>query len=417
MAKAEQDRRKPILLSVAAVVVFVGLYYAVRLFGHSAVEVRVAHVSHQDLLSTESTNGKVEPVDGAAFQAHAPGPGIVAKVYVDVNQKVQAGTLLVSLRDADAKARLSGAQSSLAAAEAGLADIQGGGSAEELTRFRQDVSAAQLERDHAASDLAAVQALQAKGAASAAEVAQKQQRLQNASATLDNAKSHIGGARYSSRDVANSNARVADAKAAIAAAQSGLSATDIRSPIAGTVYSIPISPFDFVRDGDDLMDVADLNRIQVRAYFDEPEIGKLTPGQPVKIVWDAKRDQTWHGHISRAPTTVIPYGTRSVGEALISVDDAKGDLPPNSNVTVTVTTSARNNVLSVPREALHTEGISDFVYRIVNGHLERTPVRVGILSSTDVEILSGLKDGDDVVLNATAPGQDLTDGLAVKRVP
>jgi HlyD family secretion protein len=417
MAKAEQNRSKPILLSVAAVIVLIGLYFAVRVFGHSAVEVRVAHVSHQDLLSTVSTNGKVEPVDGAAFQAHAPGPGIVARVFVDVNQKVQPGTLLISLRDADAKARLAGAQSNLAAAESGLADIQGGGSTEELTRFRQDVSAAQLERDHAASDLAAVQALQAKGAASAAEVAQKQQRLQNATASLDNAKSHLGVPRYSSRDLANSNARVADAKAAIAAAQSGLSAIDIRSPIAGTVYSIPISPYDFVRDGDDLMDVADLNRIQIRAYFDEPEIGKLTPGQPVKIVWDAKRDMTWHGHISRAPTTVIPYGTRSVGEALITVDDAHGDLPPNSNVTVTVTTSARNNVLSVPREALHTEGVSDFVYRIVNGHLERTPVQAGILSLTDVEILSGLKDGDDVVLNATAPGQDLTDGLAVRQVP
>ncbi len=415
MAKAEQNRSKPILLSVAAIILLAGLYFAVRVFGHSAVEVRISRVSHQDLLSTVSTNGKVEPVDGAAFQAHAPGPGIVAKVYVDVNQKVQPGTLLVSLRDSDAKARLAGAESSLAAAETGLADLQGGGSTEELTRFRQDVASAQLERDHAASDLAAVQALQAKGAASAAEVAQKQQRLQNATASLDNAKSRLG-VRYSPRDIANQNARVADARAAIAAAQSGLAAIDIHSPIAGTVYSIPISPYDFVRDGDDLMDVADLNRIQIRAYFDEPEIGKLTPGQPVKIVWDAKRDQTWHGHISRSPTTVIPYGTRSVGEALITVDDAHGDLPPNSNVTVTVTTSARNNALSVPREALHTEGVSDFVYRIVDGKLQRTPVQVGILSSTDVEILSGLKDGDAVVLNATAPGQDLTDGLAVRQV-
>src|SRR5205085_1296678 len=83
-------------------------------------------------------------------------------------------------------------------------------------------------------------------------------------------------------------------------------------------------------------EVADLNRIQVRAYFDEPEIGRLAVGQSVKIVWDAKPNQTWHGHISRAPSTVITYGTRNVGECIITVDDARGDLLPNTNVTVTV---------------------------------------------------------------------------------
>ena len=417
MAKAEQNRSKPIILSVVGLVVLVAIIYAVRVFGHSAVEVRVAHVSHQDLLSTVSTNGKVEPVDGAAFQAHAPGPGIVAKVYVDVNQKVQPGTLLVSLRDADAKARLS---------RCAIQPRCRG------SRTRRHPGRRLTPKNSSASSRTSLQPSWNETTPPqtsppcrpcrprAQPPPLKSRRSSSASRTLPPpwpTRSRISAARYSPRDIANSNARVADAKAAIAAAQSGLSAIDIRSPIAGTVYSIPISPYDFVRDGDDLMDVADLNRIQMRAYFDEPEIGKLTPGQPVKIVWDAKRDQTWHGHISRAPTTVIPYGTRSVGEALISVDDAKGDLPPNSNVTVTVTTSARNNVLSVPREALHTEGVSDFVYRIVNGHLERTPVQAGILSSTDVEILSGLKDGDDVVLNATAPGQDLTDGLAVRRAP
>ena len=124
------------------------------------------------------------------------------------------------------------------------------------------------------------------------------------------------------------------------------------------------------------IDVADLNKIQVHAYFDEPEIGKLAVGQAVKIAWDAKPTQIWHGHISLAPTTVITYGTRNVGECIITVDDARGDLLPNTNVVVTVTTSQRFNALSIPREALHTDG-GDFVYRVVNGKLVRTPVQVG----------------------------------------
>jgi HlyD family secretion protein len=398
MAKPEQKRTKPVLLTITGLILLAAIAYAIHRSTHEPVAVRVAIAIHRDLLSTVSTNGKVEPVDGAEFQAHAPGPGIVAKIYVEVGQHVEPGTLLISMRDSDARARLAGAEAQLAGAKVGYDVIANNGSPEDQQRFKQDIAAAQVDQQHAAADLATTQALQQKGAASEAEVAQKQQRLQTANIALQNAKAHVSG-RFFPSDLSNQTARIADARAAVAAAQSGLAANDIRSPISGTVYSIPVSAYDFVRDGDDLMDIADLNRIQVRAYFDEPEIGKLAPGQPVKIVWDAKRDMTWHGHILRAPTTVIPYGTRSVGEALIAV-----------------TTSALNNVLSVPREALHTEGMSDFVYRIVNGKLTETPVKVGVVSITEVEILSGLKNNDVVVLGPTEPSQDLSNGLAVRQV-
>jgi hypothetical protein len=92
--------------------------------------------------------------------------------------------------------------------------------------------------------------------------------------------------------------------------------------------------------------------MRVTAYFDEPDIGNLANGQPVTITWEAKPGVTWHGHISQAPTTVISYLTRFVGECFITVDDAGGDLKPNANVNVTVTTAQHSHVLSVPREAL-----------------------------------------------------------------
>ena len=64
----------------------------------------------------------------------------------------------------------------------------------------------------------------------------------------------------------------------------GYSNVDIHAPFAGTVYAVPVAEYDFVKDGDDLVDVADLTQLQVHAYFDEPEVGKLAVGQPVKIV-------------------------------------------------------------------------------------------------------------------------------------
>jgi HlyD family secretion protein len=123
----------------------------------------------------------------------------------------------------------------------------------------------------------------------------------------------------------------------------------------------------------------------------------------------------WHGHISIAPTTVITYGTRNVGECIITVDDARGDLLPNTNVIVTVTTAQRFNALSVPREALHTDG-GDFVYRVVNGRLVRTPVQVGTATNlTRAEITGGLTEKDTVVLSAVN-NRELSNGLPVKVV-
>jgi HlyD family secretion protein len=363
-------------------------------------------------LSTVSTNGRVEPIE--VFQAHAPSPGVVAKIYVDVGQKVKKNELLIKMDDADVASRLATAHASLSSAEATAHDVAQGGSQEERITLEGDLNRAQLQKQQAEKDLAALKQLQQKGAASAGEVAAAEQRLDAANTTLENVRLRQKD-RYSATDRSKVQAQLNDAHAAVAAAESSYAGANIRSPLAGTVYSIPVSQYDFVTAGEDLMDVADLNRIQVRAYFDEPEIGKLSVGQAVKIIWDAKPNQTWHGHISRAPSTVITYGTRNVGECIITVDDAQGDLLPNTNVTVTVTTSQRFNVLSVPREALHTEGASDFVYRIVQGKLVRTPVKIGAFNLTRVEIMNGLTEKDTVALNATS-NRDLSNGLAVKIV-
>lgn len=412
MPTIETRRLNPIALTGVVLAVVALAILGIRMFTREIVGIRAAAATHQNLLSTVSTNGRVEPIE--YFQAHAPAPGVVAKIYVEVGQKVKKGDLLIKMDDADAASRLATAHASLSSAEATANDVAQGGSQEERIALAGDLNRAQMQKDQAEKDLAALKQLQQKGAASTGEVASAEQRLQAASTTLANVQRRQTD-RYSSTDRNKVQAQLNDARAAVAAAQNSYANANIRTPLAGTVYSIPVSQYDFVPAGEDLMDVADLNRIQVRAYFDEPEIGKLAVGQAVKIVWDAKPNQTWHGHISRAPSTVITYGTRNVGECIITVDDAQGDLLPNTNVTVTVTTSQRFNVLSVPREALHTEGASDFVYRVVQGKLVRTPVQIGAFNLTRVEIMGGLTEKDIVALNATS-NRDLSNGLAVKIV-
>jgi HlyD family secretion protein len=413
MANAGQSRGTTILLWLSGIVVICLVIFAVRSLTREQVEVRVVPVTYQTLSSTVSTNGKVEPVD--EFQVHAPFAGSIKQIYVHVGQHVTKGTLLVRMDDADARSRIANTTAGLANDEIIARDLQSGGSVEDLNRFKSDITSAQLEQRSAARDLETKKKLLSEGAASPAEVTDAQRRLDSDNLILQNAL-HRTATRYNAGDVQNAQVRVADAKAALASAENNLNNIDQRSPINGTVYNIPVNQYDFVQFGEDILDVADLKHLQVRAYFDEPEIGKLAAGQPVKIVWDAKPDEVWHGHISLAPTTIFAYNTRSVGICLIAIDDPTPDLIPNTNVTVTVTEAERQHVLSIPREALHTDGTLNYVYRIVNGSLVQTPVVPGVINLTNVEIVSGLTANDMVVLGAKSSLTELSNGLQVKQV-
>ncbi len=395
---------------VVLVAICLGGYILFRM-GHGKVTVTVAEVERHEITSTVSTNGKVEPIED--FQAHAPFPGVVTHLYVHLNQHVSAGEELVQMDDADARRQLATAQANLLSAQASLKSMEAGGTQEELNTTSSDLSSARLQEQNAAQSLSALEKLQAKGAASASEVAAAKQRLADDQLKVEQLQTRKSD-RYSGTDLSTQRAQVSQAQAAVVAAQIALTNIDQRAPFAGTVYAVPVSQYDFVQAGESLLDVADLTRLQVRAYFDEPEIGKLAVGQPVKIVWDAKPGRSWHGHILEAPTTIISYGTRNVGECLISVDDAKGDLLPNTNVTVTVTTLNRSDVLSLPREALHTDGTNNYVFRVVNDKLVKTPIQVGsAVTLTRFEVAGGLKQGDLVALGALNEAE-LTNGLAVK---
>jgi HlyD family secretion protein len=222
--------------------------------------------------------------------------------------------------------------------------------------------------------------------------------------------------RFDAEDLTHARALVTEAEAQVQAAREALANANVRAPFAGTVYSLSASLTEYVQQGDRLLQMADLSKMDVVAYFDEPDIGKLHVGQPVTITWVAKPDSTWHGHISRLPATVVTYTTRNVGETYCTIDDANDELLPNTNVSVTVTTADVPDALYVPREALHTEGGLSYVYRVVHGKLKRTRVTVGTLNLTQIQITSGL-DAGDVVALASTTAQPLVDGVQVDLVP
>jgi HlyD family secretion protein len=187
----------------------------------------------------------------------------------------------------------------------------------------------------------------------------------------------------------------------------------ISAPIAGTVYTLDAAPAQFAEAGKLLLQMADLHHERVRAYVDEPDLGRLAIGQKVKIHWDAKPARDWHGHISRLPATVVTYTTRNVGEVLVDFDDDSDGLLPDTNVTVTVIISSEDNVLAVPVEAIHEQSGRYFVYKVVGDELKRTPVTIGTRNMTQAPVVSGLSEGDWVA-TGTLNGQSLQEDIPIR---
>jgi HlyD family secretion protein len=374
--------------------------------------VRAVQAIHQSLASTVSTNGRVEPEMN--YEMHCPLATTVKAVYVQPGDQVPAGKLLMVLDDVQARARLAAAESGVKAAEAAVEAATHNGSQQERQMSSADIARSELERDQARHDLDALTKLSATGAASQSEVAAARQRLETAQANL-HAFNESAHSRYSPAEVGRAQASLAEAEANLAAAQQIVTQTSVRAPVAGTVYSVNAGQTEFAEDGKLLLQLADLTHERVRAYFDEPDIGKLAVGQSVQIKWDAKQGKQWQGHIVRTPVTVITYGTRNVGEVLVGVDNADGDLLPDTNVTVTVTTSNEPDALIVPREALHSESGKPYVYKVVGDGLRRTPVTTGTINLTQAAIASGLQQGDWVA-TGTTNGQPLQEGIPIKVV-
>lgn len=376
----------------------------------NGVPVRAEKAVRENIVNTISTNGKIEPVDN--FEAHAPAPTTVKRVFVREGDHVKAGQKILQLDDANARAEAARALARLKAAEADLAALKTGGTHEEVLNREADLVKARAERDSAQRNLQAMKQLEQRGAASPAELQEAENRYQKAQADVTALEQKKSG-RYSRPEVAKVQAEAAEARAAYEAAQSLLRDANVAAPRGGVVYSLPVKQGAYVNAGDLLAQLGDLKRIQVRAFVDEPEIGKLAGDQPVTITWDALPGRTWTGTLTRVPSTVTMRGTRNVGEITVEVDNSDLKLLPNTNVSVLVTTARRENVVTVPREAIHQENGKHFVYEIVKGELKRRDVETSVSSLTRIEVTKGLGEGASVALGSST-GQALKDGMEVK---
>lgn len=397
-----------VLAAIAIAVIVLAAFMSRR----REIPVRAAKAERQTITATIQTNGKIEPLDN--FEAHSPAATTVKRVLVHEGEQVKSGQLLLELDDAGFRAQAARAEAQIRAADADLSAVRSGGTREEVLTNESQLAAARTELDAAQRNLQAMQSLQQRGAASAGEVADAQNRLKAAQGQVTLLQEKLKS-RYSGPEIAKVQAQTNDAKAAYAAAVESLKQTNIRAPHAGRVYSLPVRPGEFVTAGQLLVQVADLSQVQLRAFVDEPDIGKLDPGQAVRVTWDALPGRTWEGKVTQVPTTVITLGTRNVGQFTCTVENPEQKLLPNVNVNVTIVTARHDNALTVPREAIHQDDGKRFVFQIVDGELKRRDVQTALANLTRMEITQGLTDGSVVALNADTQ-QTLKPGMSVRVV-
>jgi HlyD family secretion protein len=400
-------------LLVAGVLAFV----LIELSGRKPVaKISAVTPMRENLISSISSNGKVEPIEPFVMRAQLD--TFVEKVHAKEGQPVRKGQLLLELNVKDATAQLSEAQAKLLRAQDDLRAARTGGRADEAARAAGDLAKMQAERDRLQKNHDALARLIAQQAATQEELSANDLALMKAQAEVTRlaaVKQEFN--RGVNLDANRAALQVQQAQNEVAALEDKTRNGRITAPADGTLYSLPVKAGDYVKLGELLAEMADLHKIRVRAFIDEPELGSLEPNEPVKITWDALPNRTWVGKTEIIPKQVVARGARSVGELLCAVNNDKLELLPNTNVNVRINSRERLGVLTVPRGAVEAQGGRRYVFVVKEKQLgvgkstlEKREIHVGIADATSYEVISGLQEGEMVAL----PGDvDLRDGMDV----
>lgn len=405
-----------IFLVLAAVVAIV----LVRLTGRQPVaKISAVTPVRENLVSSISSNGKVEPI--APFVVRAQLDTFVEKISVLEGQAVKKGQLLLELDVKDATAQLAEARSKLLRAEDDLRAARAGGRSDEAAKTEGQLTAAVALRDRLQRNHDSLERLIAQQAATKDELAANDLDLAKADAQVKQlAAAKQEFERGVKLDANRASLQVEQLRSEVAALEEKVRDGRIVAPAPGTLYSLPIKAGDYVKVGDLLAEMADLHKVRVRAFIDEPELGGLEPGEVVRIAWDALPNRAWMGKTQVIPKQVVARNARSVGELLCEVNNDTLELLPNINVNVRINSRERINVLTVPRGAVEAQGGQRFVFVVLRNALgvgkatlEKREIHVGIADATNYEVLGGLQEGEMVAL----PGDvDLKDGMPVKIV-
>ncbi len=408
---AKPERYLKRILWLLPVAVVLGAIWWAAKERTSLPEVRFAKPLHETLISNLPTNAKVEPIDWAPVRVEAP--GLVTKLSAKLGDTVAKGALIAMVSDAGLAEQLKAADARTAQIQAEIDTLGKGGRSSELTDIENQLARAKFEHDTENREYGSLKRLYEKQAATMVEMETAHLKVRASEIEMESLERRRK-ALVSKDDLAGARARLDEAKAARQGVQIRMAQGAIRAPMAGAVYNLPARLGSYLNAGDLVANVGRLEELRIRVYVDEPELGRVAVGQPVKITWDALPGKSWPGQVERMPTEIVPLGTRQVGEVLCTIENSQRELVPGTNVNAEIQTSVVQGALTIPKETLHYENgrITVFVLEGENTVRARV-VKQGSTSVTRAQITDGLRDDFWVAL----PSESfLHDGEKVKVV-
>jgi HlyD family secretion protein len=358
---------------------------------------RLATVERGDLARSVVATGRIEPISKVEIKSKAN--GIIKELRVQISDMVNEGQVLAELDKDNLEAQLRGARAALAGAQANL-------KAAEAEVAKNQVEAEGPDVPFARRNLERAEQLMKDALVS-------QQSLDDARGALDLALNRQKAARsqlgVSGARVSQAAAAVAQAQATMERAQEELNNSTIRSPIRGMVLSRDLeigSPVSSIlnlgANATLVMVLGDISKVYVRGKVDEADIGMVRLGQPARIRVETFKDRPFEGGVTQIAPMGVERDNVVTFEVRVSIDNATGALKANMTANAEIVLEEHKGTLIIPESAVIYDAQRRTFAEVPSGHAktgrERVAIKVGVSNGTRTEVLSGLAQGQKVVV-------------------
>ena len=400
VAKPRWSRQRSLLLATAVILVsgFLFLYPAMRRWATAETSVslsriRVGTVSRGDLIRDVSAQGNIVAAFSPTLTSPARG---TARVEVNPGEVVRSGQVLVRVDSPEVESRLGQERSTLVSLQA---DWQRQRILAQQSRIQgeQDVGLLEVELEAARRALDRAERAREEGLLNAVEYEEAQDDVKVASLKLELAR-RKGEFDVESLEfeVSDRASRVERQRLVVGDLQRQVNELAIRSPVEGLVSRVSIKDRDSVLAGQPIVTIVDLSAFEVEVMIPEIYSDEIDPGVEAVIRYD---NRDWAGSVKSISPEVEGSRVRTVVEF---AGEAPSHLRQNQRVSTRLLLESRENVLKVQRGPFLENGSGRQAYRIEDGVAVLRPIEVGSLSVSEVEILSGLRVGDQIIISNTS---------------
>ena len=366
----------------------------------------MAKVIRRAFTSTVLATGAVKPQVGAEVRVGCRISGRVERLHTNIGDAVTKGQVIAELEKADLEATVAQRRAELQLAEAKLSAVQNLGP-KEIEKAEADVARWQATVTATKKELARQNDLLKQEVTSQRDWDRAREQLSVAQAQLASTRKalELAKTRYA-EDTRQARAEVERAKAAQTNVQVQRSYATITAPISGVIASVSTQEGETVAaslNAPTFVTIIDLGRLQVDAYVDEVDIGKIRRGQKATFTVDAFPAREFAGKVTAIyPKAVIQENVVNYDVVIEIVGPYEDVLRPEMTASVTLFLEARPNVLAVPMKAVKRAGGKTIAYVLTDGHAEPQEIKVGGKSGEWVEVVAGVQEGQTVLLQVPA---------------